>query len=392
MKYIEKKQELAIKGQYDTLIIGGGVAGIAAAIAAARMGDKVCLVEREYALGGLATLGLVAIYLPLCDGRGHQLIGGISEELLKESIKYGMNTLSAEWRNKEQSTIEQKANSRYKTYFDPTSFEYALDKYIDELGIKIMFGTLFSDVIMKDKMIEYIILENKENRFAVQARTIIDSSGDADVCAKSGEKLAYYSENRKTGWYYSNGKNGYFLHKTGESLTVPLKEGSKSYGGISCDEVSEFVMESRKIIFKNRGENNIDTTVTQMPTIPQLRMTRRLDGKTTLIDGNERAYFEDAVGMFGDWRKSGPMYYLPYSSLYGECENLLVAGRCISSDGDLWDITRAIPVCAQTGEIVGRASAIAHRNKLTRIQDVSIKELKDELIKNGNIIDNSFRR
>lgn len=390
MECIEVKKSVPIKNQYDTVVIGGGVAGVAAAIAAARMGEKVCLIEREYALGGLATLGLVAIYLPLCDGKGHQLIGGISEELLHSSVKYGTNTIPESWKDKGISTIEEKAVARYKTHFDPTSFEYSLDEYIQKLGIKILFGTLFSDVVMTGNHIDYVLLENKENQFALAAKTVIDCSGDADVCYQAGENVAYYTENRKTGWYYSNSKKGYLLHKTGESLNVPIKRGSKAYGGISCDEISEFMMETRKIIFQDRGENNIDTIVTQIPTIPQLRMTRRLIGKTTLLPENERYLFEDSVGMFGDWRNPGPVYYLPFSALYGKCDNLLVAGRCISSEGDVWDIARAIPVCAQTGEVAGRASALAHQNRTTRIQDISIGELKKELMKNGNILDESF--
>ena len=78
--------ETPVVDAYDVCVVGGGVAGAAAALAAARRGVRTCLIEKEYALGGLATLGLVVIYLPLCDGRGRQVIGGISEEFLKLSL------------------------------------------------------------------------------------------------------------------------------------------------------------------------------------------------------------------------------------------------------------------------------------------------------------------
>ena len=74
---------------YDIAVCGGGIAGISAALAAAREGKKVILFEKEYMLGGLGTAGLVTIYLPLCDGMGHQVSFGIAEELLRLSIKYG---------------------------------------------------------------------------------------------------------------------------------------------------------------------------------------------------------------------------------------------------------------------------------------------------------------
>ena len=75
--------------EYDIAVCGGGIAGISAALAAAREGKRVVLFEKEYMLGGLGTAGLITVYLPLCDGLGKQVSYGIAEELLKLSIKYG---------------------------------------------------------------------------------------------------------------------------------------------------------------------------------------------------------------------------------------------------------------------------------------------------------------
>ena len=69
--------------EYDVIVAGGGIAGVAAALASARAGAKTLLLEKESALGGLATLGLIVIYLPLCDGRGTKMSGSIAEELLR---------------------------------------------------------------------------------------------------------------------------------------------------------------------------------------------------------------------------------------------------------------------------------------------------------------------
>lgn len=85
----DQKQLRDIYGDYDVVIAGGGIAGIAAAISAARCNKHVLLIERMYVLGGLATAGLVTIYLPLCDGKGHQVSFGLAEELLKLSISKG---------------------------------------------------------------------------------------------------------------------------------------------------------------------------------------------------------------------------------------------------------------------------------------------------------------
>lgn len=307
-------------------MIGGGIAGISAGIAAARAGKKVCLVEREYMLGRLATLGLVAIYLPLCDGNGNQMISGISEELLKQSVAYGSGEIPECWTPAGDRTARKE--KRYRTQFEPASFAYALDQYIHELGIDIMFGTLFSNVIMQEDEIKYLVLENKEGRFALQADMVIDATGDADVCYLAGENTELYTENRKTGWYYSISESeGYRLNILNEDLRKPIGPDSKGYGGIYCHEISEFVLESRKMIFEHRKMKNEGSTVAQIPAIPQLRMARRLKGIFQLDEKDERVYFSDSIGMFGDWRKCGPVYYLPFSALYGKAIVKCVGGK-----------------------------------------------------------------
>ena len=85
----EPAARLNVVASYDVVVVGGGIAGVSAAVSAAREGASVCLLEREYALGGLATLGLVWCYLPLDDGFGHQIMGSIAEELLKLSVADG---------------------------------------------------------------------------------------------------------------------------------------------------------------------------------------------------------------------------------------------------------------------------------------------------------------
>lgn len=87
--FIEEKLKTKINNEYDVAVCGGGFAGISAALAAARNGSKTVLFEKQFMLGGLGTAGLVTIYLPLCDGYGHQVSFGIAEELLRLSIKYG---------------------------------------------------------------------------------------------------------------------------------------------------------------------------------------------------------------------------------------------------------------------------------------------------------------
>jgi NADPH-dependent 2,4-dienoyl-CoA reductase/sulfur reductase-like enzyme len=86
---IQEKLQTPVTEHCDVLVCGGGFAGISAALAAARQGKRVILLEKQYMLGGLGTAGLVTIYLPLCDGCGRQVSFGIAEELFMRSMKHG---------------------------------------------------------------------------------------------------------------------------------------------------------------------------------------------------------------------------------------------------------------------------------------------------------------
>ena len=101
---------------YDVIVVGGGIAGVSAAVAASRQGKKVLLLEKASYLGGLATLGLVVLYHPpLDDNTGRRLIGGLAEELLHLSIKYSYGDLPKEWTYRAE-TAETKG--RYRTVFN----------------------------------------------------------------------------------------------------------------------------------------------------------------------------------------------------------------------------------------------------------------------------------
>ena len=88
-RILEPGRDVPVIGEYDVVVVGGGIAGAAAAVAAAREGASTCLIEKANGLGGLATLGLIEVYLPLCDGRGRQVIAGLAETFMLNSLKYG---------------------------------------------------------------------------------------------------------------------------------------------------------------------------------------------------------------------------------------------------------------------------------------------------------------
>ena len=97
MDTITYSRKLTVKKHYDVIVCGGGVAGVAAAVSAANNGCSTLLIEKSNILGGLATLGLINLFVPMCNGRGKQIIFGLCEKWTRLSAKYGFDTIPKEW-------------------------------------------------------------------------------------------------------------------------------------------------------------------------------------------------------------------------------------------------------------------------------------------------------
>ena len=126
-----------------------------------------------------------------------------------------------------------------------------------------------------------------------------------------------------------------------------------------------------------------------IPTIPCFRMSRRLAGKVTLRPSDDHRWFDDCLGMTGDWRKAGPVFCIPLRSLAAvQTPNLITAGRCMSSMGDTWDVTRVIPTCAVSGEAAGAAAAfLAREDSTIGFSDLDVQVLQKHLRRRKVIID-----
>lgn len=367
MKYlVESERKTNIIGSYDVIVAGGGIAGISSALAAARNGANVLLVEKQCVLGGLATLGLITIYLPLCDGMGNQVIYGIGEELLRLSIKYGYeDRYPKAWL--ENGTQEEKKKQRFMVRYNPHLFAIAAEQLLISEGVHILYDTKICGVDMLEDKINAVFIENKEGRSAVTAKSIVDSTGDADICNFSKAITASRSDNALANWYYYLSKGKLMLRQLGvvdinDSNKAPDPLSEKKYSGLNGKEISEMLIfeheQMLKDILKKREEEEDIVPVT-MPTVLQVRMTRRIVGAYELDEKEVHKDFYDSIGVTGDWRKSGPVFEIPYRCLYGnEVKNLITAGRCISVTNSMWDITRVIPVCALTGEAAGTAAAM----------------------------------
>lgn len=374
---IRETLDTKITHECDVLVAGGGFAGIAAALAAARCGAKVELIERGYVLGGLGTAGIVTIYLPLCDGRGRQVSFGIAEELLRLSVSRGFaRRYPSAWLDGEGSKTEN--DPRFLAEFNPQVFICLADELLEKAGVTVRYGTYAVGAATEGGRITAVITESKSGRSATAAKQFIDCTGDADIAHFAGVSCKRGGKNNiLAGWYYYLGDEGLKLKMLGAS---DVGKGTllteRRFDGVEDGDINDFMRMSHECLLADVEKQGFEPTLAA--SIPQLRMTRRIAGEFEQDVSQEHAYFEDSVGMVGNWKKRGPVYEVPFRSLYSnECENLTVAGRITACTEAMWDVMRVIPCCAVTGQAAGTAAALGTRD---------IKTIQRRLVKDGVIL------
>ena len=390
------EQEIPVVKETDVIVIGGGVAGIAAATAAARQGVKVTLIEKSIVLGGLATLGHVCVYMPIDDGNGNKVYGGLAEELIHVLIRYSQDNLPEEWRNKPDTA--PKDSRRYQTNFNIPAAVLSLDEFMKEEGVDVVFDAVFSEPIMEGRTVKGVIVESKSGRTAYMAKMFIDASGDADLVYRAGAD----TETQKTivsHWFHELDfdvmKRG--IEEGSMLRAVPLRWlGLVPSGGagdekedLTCDGtttegVNEYIRLSRSLALdflkKHRRD---DYAMISLPFMPQFRMTRRLIGTDELKYDAEHT-IESSIGcVIASLDKPATVYEYPYEGLITDkLTNVFAAGRMVSASGRGWAIMRFIPACVLTGEASGTAAALAIKDSCS-VQDVDVKKLQKILSDNG---------
>jgi len=387
--------------EYDVLVAGGGVAGVASAVASARQGMKTAIIEKTIIFGGLATSGLILVYLPLSDNRGNQVTFGFAEELLKASIKYGPGDIPADW-------SDPNTMSRYSVKFSPSAFALALDEVLIDAGVDLWLDTLICGAVVKGDRIIGVEVENKSGRGFVSAKCVIDATGDADVAYHAGAPYVE-QDNWLSIWAMeasldsarqsvaeNSGKKLNFCRILGASNTGSgAPKGMRKFYGTNGKDVSEFVIEGRKMLreFYKReqslrgkdGRNDIYPIA--LPSMAQFRTTRRINGIKTIKSDDNGKHFDDCVGMVADWWSGRDIWEVPYYALVPQkIKGLLTAGRCISSEGEAWEVMRVIQSAVLTGEIAGIASAMSI--KLDTTPDmIDVKDLQAILSEKGFLLD-----
>ncbi|MBN1108131.1 MAG: FAD-dependent oxidoreductase [Bacteroidales bacterium] len=394
----EPERDIPVLAETDVLVVGGGPAGTAAAIAASRTGAETYLVERYNHLGGLWTGGLV---LPLLsthavdrNNRTRQVIFGIGGEMSERLKNMGMSI------------------SEINPVVDPEAAKYVLDEMIREAGVKMLYHTWASNVIMEGNAIKGIFVESKSGRMAILARVVVDCTGDGDIFHLAGDDydvmnyaigLVHRLGNTDT---VDTGTTGYAKMNLGKPTPIPGVNwvnmwGKENQDALDVRNLSELQMDYRKEIWEN--VQKIRQTpghekVFLLDTASQLgvRMSRILEGeyKLTLEDSMTFRSFDDVIGISGAWTtmmykgkkvpsRERPYWQIPYRSLLPKkTDNLLVAGRCFCFDRELVEDTRIIGTCLVTGHGAGTAAGIAAKEN-KRPRDINKNTLKRELRKQG---------
>ena len=387
----ERPRSTPVRYETQVLVVGGGSAGVAAAIAAARNGADVTLVERLNYLGGLATGGLIILLLTLDDGRGNQVIRGLCQEVTDRLTARGAAYAPPrnEWGSTDQALVEQYRrwglvnghgphNVRYSVAYDAEEMKFAFEQMCAEAGVRLLYSTWGCEPIIQDGRIAGALFQGKEGRFAITADVLIDATGDGDIFAAAG---CEHESEEVSPWLWftvggvkeleANGRLGtrYFRSLGNGQVLLPWgATGSvaRRISALKSEDITYAATECRKLIMaefdrlKAEAPEFADAYLCHVADQLDVTESRRLVGEFVLPREAENQPMDDVIAVTGNWTKYGAVYNIPYRSLLAkEFPNLLAAGRCISVDHRVHHATKEIPACMATGEAAGTAAALA---------------------------------
>jgi hypothetical protein len=404
----EPAREIPVVRDVDVLVIGGGPAGLSAAIAAARTGARAVLVERFGYLGGTATASLMACingFRNQVEPDATQTVRGIAEEIVL-ALK-AMDGLG-------KSPYPQKA---YPTEPGQLSYSYAIDveefKYIAlrmcvDAGVDLMFHTYCCGSIVEHGVLRGVIVENKSGRQALLGEVTVDATGDADVAARAGapfwqtvadeaprltDALMYRIEFGRT---RPDGIHGCDFGTN----AVIWGPGVPASDGTDADALSRSEVEARLNVYSDlerkraRLPELAGARVIETPPLLGIRQTRFVEGeyKLTADDAIEGRRFDDVVAIsscpiihYYGYRRylDHEGYDIPYRCLVPlGVEGLLVAGRCISSEQQPYESHRAMVPIMAIGQAAGTAAALACKQRV-HPRALCVRELQAALVAQG---------
>ena len=403
----------------DVLVVGGGSAGLAAAVAAARNGAEVMLVERFGYLGGLATGGLIILLLTMDDGAGRQAVAGLCQEIVDRMERRGAVHYppKAEWNDADRQLVEHYERwglvwgggphrVRYSVAFEPHEFIFAADEMLQQAGVRPLYHTWACEPVIEDGAVTAVIVQNKAGRQAIAPRVVIDTSGDGDIFAAAGEPFELERVHPWLWFLMSNvgdleeafaGGKGFFFHTPGEGrVLVPWGGEARTRRKIDATdpaELSEAMTECRRMVKEEaaRLQGAVpafrDAYISLIADQLGITESRRLQGEYVMSRDDLDRPFGDVIARTGHWTKYGCAYNIPYRSLLPRAlANLLTAGRCISVDHRVHHATKEIPPCMATGQAAGTAAAMALQAGVG-VKELDVAQLQQRLRRQGAVLE-----
>lgn len=436
--YTEPTRQIPVYGEYDVVVAGGGPAGFAAAVSAARSGAKTLLIERFASLGGTVTASLMAKingYRNQVEPNNLQTSRGIAEEVMLKL--YAEGGVGERYLSENRVYYHDPAPGKmaFGYVIDPEKFKYVTLEMAVEAGVELLFHTFLADAIVENGTVRGVLIENKSGRQAVFAHTVVDATGDGDVAFRAGAAYFYGEDGHRmsdTLLYRVAGVDGKSERGCQMADSVLLwgpQPGDRDYDGRSEMEqylqgfpekidrhydatdaraLSKAEIETRLNVYrhfkaqKEKEASFANAYVVQTPDMIGIRQTRFIKGKYTLTgeDVIEGRIFDDTVAMaskpvvhYYGYRRflEHTGYEVPYRCLVPETvEGLLVAGRCMSALQPAFESVRSIAPSMCVGEAAGAAAALAAKTGVPASQ-VEIRTLQKLLMEKGAEIGQSNR-
>lgn len=442
----EPARELPVFGEYDVVVVGGGPAGIAAAVSAARRGANTLLVERYGFLGGMGTAGGVTNFAGLYGKRNGEmtlLVRGVVDDLLARIDALG-------GLNKPQDGMQGRIRVRS---YDTSAYKIAADQLLAGAGVNLLFHAWAAAVVRDGNRIAALVVETKSGRQATRANAFIDASGDADVAAFAGvpfevgdghgsglfpttmfrvgqvdaepalaavgefkaiNDLMAAVQQQKPG-KYKFPREGAILRPNIDprewraNVTQIRNAAGRAMNGVDARELTEGELEGRRQIaeyfkfMKAEVPGFAKSAIVEIAPQVGIRETRRIEGLYALTgeDILSSAAFDDSIGinawpmeMHADGRiewafprdESRTYNQLPWRMLVPRTvDNLLVAGRCAAMTHEGQSAARASGGCFVMGQAAGTAAASL--GSAARFADVDVPALQDKLAADGVDLD-----
>lgn len=432
----EPPRDTTVHAETDVLVVGGGPAGCAAAIAARRAGARVTLVERYNHLGGLSTGGLVIWIDRMTDWTGYPVISGFATEILDrlpaDAVAGAPRELwgstdpahVAHWRERLGAARE---TVTWSPMIDPEWLKTVSAELVHQEGVTLVLHSWVVGTVREGSTVRGVLFESKEGRRAILAKVVVDATGDLDVCAGAGASYESDVETEdspvahtlNTSWMWAGVDFGRWLefrrndpsgHQSlmnaaretlgyverpfvawRDDVAVFLGPRLAGYSGLKVADLTAVELESRRRMLAHleffRAHAPGFERAWLLLSAPQLgvRHTRRLVGthKMTRAEWMTGVVHADEVGVSPSPSQKYANISVPYGALVArDLDNVFAAGRHISSDPATQAFMREIPQCWMTGQAAGVAAALAVATGATAAT-VDVGLVQRELLRQG---------